>query len=67
MRSAWGSPEVAANPNNTLNLPGYSGHLSNKAKYFWPMGDRYRQVPQYHVRFASYITVNESFSSERAQ
>ena len=43
MQSAWGSPEIAANTSNTFDqirqfIPG--SYLSNKANYFWSMGDR---------------------------
>ena len=48
--SAWGSPKIAANSNNTLNPLVYSGHISKRvylSQMFCPTCHHYRQVPLY--------------------
>ena len=38
LQSARGSPDIAANTNNTLDSLVYSGHLSSKVKQFFVHG-----------------------------
>lgn len=50
--SLGGSAQITTNTSNTLDFPFYSGLLSIKAKYFGPMGDRYKQGPHMlHSRY----------------
>ena len=57
LRSASGSPEIAADTNNTLDSPVHSSHLSNKAEYYWLMGDCYRQVPVYVKKILTTLSI----------